>query len=155
MSWRRTAATGAIGALALLAGACTPPSSPAPIGPNEQFSGLVNGAHVGATITTACAGPTWVGRTGHPLAGQTLAVTRDAAGAGNTGTHSSTVFAQTGSSYNVVQISLYDTNVEIPTTVDVPCDGVGTVSFLQCFGIIACLDGAPDIVKVTFVNVAL
>jgi hypothetical protein len=135
--------------------ACTPaPTGPTPIGPHQHFSGLVNGSHDGAIITTACGGPVWVGRTGHPVGGQTLSVTEDPAGAGDTGSHSSTVFAQTGGSYNVVQFQTYGVTEELPTDIDVPCDGSGTVAFLQCFGIIACLDGAPDVVKVTFVNIA-
>jgi len=134
--------------------ACAPaPGGPAPIGPHQRFSGLVNGVGDGAVITTVCAGPVWVGRTGHPLAGQTVSVTRDATGAGDTGSYSS-VFAQTSSAYDVVVLHDWDVAGELPATLDVPCDGTGTVTFLQCFGIVACSSGSPDVVKVTFVNIA-
>jgi hypothetical protein len=135
-------------------GACAPtPPGPTAIGPDQRFSGLVNGSHDGAVITTVCAGPGWPGRTGHPVGGQTVSVVRDPTGAGDTGDYSS-VFAQTSTAFDVVAFDTYGTDRELPTTLDVPCDGTGTVTFLQCFGIIACRNGRPDVVKVTFLNIA-
>jgi hypothetical protein len=141
-------------AVVALAG-CTPPAPPAPVavGPHQRFSGLVNGLRSGAVITTSCPGPGQPGGMGHAVGGQTVAVTPDPTGAGDTGT-SSVVFAQPGGTIYVVGIHDYDTPVEFPTGAQVPCDGPGTVNFLQCFGIIACTSGAPDVVKVTFVNIA-
>ena len=139
-----------------LLGACTAPAplpTPTPIGAHQKFSGLVNGAGKGAVVTTVCPGPTWSGRTGHAAGGQTVAVTQDPTGAGDTGT-SSLVFAEPQFSATVVALGTYDTPAQFPTTVEVPCDGTGTVAFLQCFGIIACSSGAPDLVKVTYVNIA-
>jgi hypothetical protein len=43
---------------------------PAVIGPNQYFSGVVNGHTGHATINMACFGPIRPGQTGHPLAGQ-------------------------------------------------------------------------------------
>lgn len=134
---------------------CSPAPPAASIENNQRFSGLVNGRHTDAQIRTACGGPIFPGRTGHPLAGQTLSVTQDPSGHGDTGSDSRAVYAQTAGSANIVQFTVYDVTQEIPTDIDVPCDGTGTVMFLQCFGIIACRDGSPDAVKVTFQNIAL
>jgi hypothetical protein len=131
-----------------------PPPVPTPIGTNERFSGLVNGERDGAVVYTVCGGPTWEGRRGPVASGQTFTVTPDALGDGDTGSHSSAVFVQPDTNWFVAQIQTYDVPVAFPTDVDVPCDGSGTVTFHQCWGIIACLDGAPDVVKVRFVNIA-
>lgn len=142
-----------VAALGSMAAGCAPPDpGPSPIGPNERFAGRVNGEGDGAVIRTVCAGPS---ATGRPAAGQSFSVVRDPHGAGDTGSHSSTVFAQTESSYPVVQLTHYGVGEEIPTWLEVPCDGKGTIRFLQCFGIIACLDGSPDVVEVRFENLAL
>jgi hypothetical protein len=137
----------------LAVAACAPtPPGPRAIGPGERFSGRVNGSDDGAIITTVCAGPGWPGGMGHPLGGQTLSVLEDPAGAGDTGDHSS-VFAQASSAIDVVVFDTYGTR-ELPTSLDVPCEGTGTVTFLQCFGIVACRSGSPDVVRVKFVNIA-
>lgn len=82
-----------------------------------------------------------------------MSVVRDPTGAGDTGDYSS-VFARTSTALDVVALDTYGTDRELPTTLEVPCDGTGTVTFLQCFGIIACRNGSPDVVKVTFLNIA-
>jgi len=154
---RSTTLIGLVAVTLLVAGAaaCAPgPVGPTPIGPHEHFSGRVNGTGNGAVVTTVCPGPTWPGRTGHPIAGQTVSVARDPRGAGDTGAYS-TVFAQAQSAYDVVAINAYDTAMELPATLEVPCDGTGTITFWQCFGIVACSSGAPDTVKVSFVNIAV
>ena len=155
MARRAPTAVMAFFVLAIALVGCTPPAPPAPvpIRPHQRFSGLVNGLRSGAVITTSCPGPGQPGGMGHAVGGQTVAVTPDPTGAGDTGT-SSVVFAQPGGTIYVVGIHDYDSPVEFPTGAQVPCDGPGTVNFLQCFGIIACTSGAPDVVKVTFVNIA-
>src|SRR5262249_17304467 len=55
-----------------IAGAAPPPTYP--ILPNQYFEGVVNGQTAGATIYTACPGPTT--GYGHPISGQTLSVSR-------------------------------------------------------------------------------
>jgi len=59
------------GALAAFAAA---PASAAtvPLAAHETFGGTVNGVRPGATIRMACFGPDRPGRTGHPMAGQTV-----------------------------------------------------------------------------------
>lgn len=134
---------------------CVPDPAPGPqrIGTHERFSGRVNGQGDGAVIYTACGGPVWPGRMGAVVGGQTVSVIADAAGDGDTGT-SSVVYAQPGPNYNIVQVTTYDTPVEIPSGVDAPCDGKGTVTFHQCWGIIACTSGSSATVQVRFVNIA-
>lgn len=154
--WNTGCKSGLVTAIVLLAlSACTPAPTPSHIENHEHFSGLVNGRHDGARIRTACGGPVVAGRTGHPLAGQTLSVTQDPNGHGDTGGDSRAVYAQTAGSAEILQFVVYDVAQEIPTDIEVPCEGTGTVMFLQCFGIIACRDGAADAVKVIYENIAL
>jgi hypothetical protein len=110
-------------------------ADPNPIGPRESFIGLVNGQARSATIKMACFGPTRPGRTGHPLAGQTVAAQQVFTQAdpliGNTGdlgraikvvlTHSSTGDRPLLREYGAAAI---------PTSVTLPCDGTGSVWFV-------------------------
>ena len=135
--------------------ACVPPSGPAPIGMNETFAGRVNGAGDGAVVLTACGGPVWEGRLGHVVGGQTVSAVRDVAGPGNTGDNGA-VFAEVQGSAHVVQLRSWATPVEIPTDIDVPCDGPGVVVFDPCFGFVGCRGAARAAsVKVSFVNIAV
>ena len=130
-----------------------PPAGPQAIGANQRFSGRVNGQGDGAVVYTACAGPSWPGRTGAVVAGQTLSVVADPLGEGDTGT-SSVVYAQPGQNNVIVQLDTYYTLAEIPSGIDAPCDGKGVITFHQCWGIIACTSGSPATVEVQFVNIA-
>jgi hypothetical protein len=47
---------------------------PAPIGPNQFFTGLVNGTNVDAVVTTDRIGPIVPGELGHPVSGQFVSV---------------------------------------------------------------------------------
>src|SRR5579864_6920914 len=73
--WR----TSAVAGLALAACVATAlPASAGRVGPNQYFTGVING-HDGNTtipivIRMACFGPIKPGETGHPEAGQTVAV---------------------------------------------------------------------------------
>jgi hypothetical protein len=53
-----------------------------PIGPDQYFSGLVNGSTDEATIEVLCLGPVLPGATGHPLSGQSVSVNHVAPGKG-------------------------------------------------------------------------
>jgi hypothetical protein len=68
------AAVAAVTAVGLQAG----PAQAHPVGPKQYFTGVINGKDgnttIPITITMNCPGPGRPGRTGHPLAGQTLAV---------------------------------------------------------------------------------
>jgi hypothetical protein len=125
------------------AGARARPISP--IGKHQYFDGLVNGSSGRAVIDMACFGPEPVGgRMGHPLAGQSTAVTQvlpNSPGAivpGFTGLADSieaTVHFPTpviGPPAGAVHLALfdfYDQPAPISTEVELPCSGSGVVVF--------------------------
>jgi hypothetical protein len=123
-------------ALLLGAAAAVPAAAAAdatPIGPKEYFTGLVNGASERAAIKVACPS---VGsdRTGHPVAGQTVAVTSapvTSNTAGYTGDSATGIVVEFGVSSTSTPLVLraYDTRAEIPTSLTLPCDGTGKVVF--------------------------
>jgi hypothetical protein len=145
----------------VIAVAGVPVGAQQPIGPNQHFSGLVNGTRPAAVVYTVCAGPVWAGRAGPVAGGQTLSVVRAWRGHGYTGpfaqiyawfvpqsTATTTAPAQLKFiSYNAPQV--------IPTSVRVPCDGIGLVEFSSCPYLAPCAYGwVPDYVAVRFVNIA-
>jgi hypothetical protein len=117
------------------------------VGPNQFFTGVIN-SHDGNTITPitirmACFGPVTPGETGHPMAGQTLAVhqlfppTTTAGSLGFTGND-----AEIGVFFNVLPpgtprgsftttpiFKHYDVSKPLPTSLTLPCGGTGTVYF--------------------------
>jgi hypothetical protein len=134
------------------------PAGAGPIGPNQHFSGLVNGKRSSAVVTSICAGPA-TGRTGPVAGGQTLAVVRRGSH-GYTGPFS-TVYAwfvpRSGTTTAPTQLTFesYRTPQVISTSVQVPCDGTGEVEFSSCPYLAPCPYGwIPDFVAVRFVNIA-
>lgn len=119
--------------------AATPPS---PVGPNAYFSGVVNPgrAFPGSvpTVYVACPVPVSAGGTGHPMSGQYLEAHLLSPSAGSTvgftGTSATQIDATFTGMFTVVPnppvvISDFDLTVPIPTTLNLPCSGSGTVSF--------------------------
>ena len=133
---------GTVAALVLLGGALGLSSAaaavdPAPIGPNQFFTGQVNGASVDAVIQVVCAGPVTAGETGHPVSGQSVDVmpgasSSSAAGAGYTGSAGDHVVVDFGaaSTTTPVTLSSYVVRAAIPTALDLPCSGTGKVDFV-------------------------
>jgi hypothetical protein len=125
------------------AGAQAPPISP--IGKHQFFNGLVNGTSSRAVIRMACFGPEPVGgRMGHPLAGQSTAVTQvlptstGAIGPGFTGLADrieATVLFPTpvvgppAGGVHLALFAFYDDPAPISTEVELPCSGSGVVVF--------------------------
>src|SRR3982750_2299771 len=68
----------ALGVVCTEAGAqsISPISAISPIGPKQLFTGVVNGSTNSAVIRMACFGPIRPYQMGHPMAGQSVAVTR-------------------------------------------------------------------------------
>jgi hypothetical protein len=137
------AAAGALAVATATAAAASPVQDPVPIGPNEFFSGLVNGSgglSSPAVIKTDCFGPVVVGQTGHPLPGQTvevvLAPSPVNSAEGYTGSASSiTAFLTSPNSAGaapelIATFTSYYVAEPIPVTLTVPCYGPGTVSFV-------------------------
>jgi hypothetical protein len=118
------------------------------VGPKQYFTGVVNG-HDGNTtvpiaIRMACFGPIKPGQTGHPMAGQTLAVhqlfppTATAGTLGYTGNDAEIgVFfnapppvASGGSVATTPIFRRYDVSKPLSTSLTLPCAGTGTVYFV-------------------------
>jgi hypothetical protein len=130
-----------------------------PIGPDQHFTGRVNGHHAGAIVRVVCPGPSTVGRTGAVLSGQTFSVSHSPAGTGYTGLFSQ-VYAWFTANAGVngplaARLTRYGTDVAIPAGVQVPCDGTGQVEFSSCPYLAPCAYGwVPTFVTVRFANVA-
>jgi hypothetical protein len=116
---------------------------PAPIGPNQLFTGIVNGASTNAVIRTDCVGPIAVGQTGHPVPNQYVEVSAGPSASsivsvGDTGSAGNSVIVvlNGGSSVTPTQTVLFGTlhdyvvHLPIPTGITVPCSGPGNVVFL-------------------------
>jgi hypothetical protein len=132
-----------------------------PIGPNQHFSGRVNGTRTSAVVHTVCPGPGGAARTGPVAGGQTLSVVRATRGHGYTGPFNQ-IYAwfvpQSNATTAPVQLKFisYNTPKVIPTSVKVPCEGKGQVEFSSCPYLAPCAYGwVPDYVTVQFVNIAV
>ncbi len=134
-------------------------SAGAPIKAGQHFLGLVNGTHKAAVVKTVCPGPAGGKRTG-PVAGkQTMSVVHNRKGHGYTGLFSS-VYAwfqpvTGGAAPTQLHFERYSTPKSIPTSIQVPCGGTGTVVFSSCPYLAPCAAGwVTDVVKVKFENIA-
>ena len=118
---------------------------------------MVNGKRFGAVIFVACPGPVGGTSTGPPIGNQWVGVHRVAFGFGNTVPDPHLVFATLGASRSpFAAFWLYDLPQAIPPTLQVPCEGSGVVTFSSCWGTMPCAaDSGPDVVPVTFVNIAV
>jgi hypothetical protein len=115
---------------------------PAPIGPGQFFTGLVNGNGTStgtaepAVIKMVCPGPIVAGETGHPLAGQTVAALPASVSsgtvAGYTGSAADRIDVDFGVPATTAPVTLTDWAVPaaIPTSLLLPCSGTGTVAFV-------------------------
>jgi hypothetical protein len=141
----RLRSLGTVAALALLGGSVGLSSagaaavSPLPVGPGQTFVGQVNGVTIGAVITVGCFGPVTPTSTGHPVTGQTVSVklvsgnTADKATVGYTGTAATRDLVGFGNAVSTAPATVlkaYGLSVEIPATLNLPCYGTGTVSFI-------------------------
>jgi hypothetical protein len=121
------------------------PAQAGTVGPQQYFTGVINGKDgnttIPITIEMACAGPYHPGQTGHPVAGQTLAVhqlfppSAPAGSLGKTGSDSEIgVFFSApppaiAAAAGTPVFTLYDQSQPLPTSLTLPCAGTGTVWF--------------------------
>ena len=128
-----------------------------PIRPDQHYVGLVNNKHFGAVIYVICPGPAGGDRTGPPAGNQTVKVVRVTSGGGYTGSSAHEIWAEFNKdSFHVVGFTTYNTPKAIPTNLQLPCSGTGTVTFTTCFGTLPCAANAKDdVVPVTFENLAV
>ncbi|MHA6757035.1 hypothetical protein [Streptacidiphilus sp. PAMC 29251] len=110
---------------------------PAPIGPNQYFTGLVNNVSTQAVIKVVCPGPVIPGETGHPLSGQTVAAlpatVSSSTAAGFTGSAANRIqvgFGTAASATTPVLLTDWAVKAAIPTSLLLPCSGSGTVVFV-------------------------
>lgn len=125
----------AVGTSCVAAGAQTASTA---IGPNQAFIGLVNGTRPKATIKVVCPGPVRpppATQTGHPVSGQTLAVTASRSTltsvgrTGSRGTSISVTFVTPVDAPTVpVTFTRYGTQ-PLPTSLLLPCSGSTPVVF--------------------------
>jgi hypothetical protein len=133
----------ALFAVGMLAGTANAVIDPAPIGPNNFFTGDVNGASQNGTITTDCIGPIVPGEKGHPVGNQFVAVIPGVSSGsdvsvGFTGSlgNEVTAFLEVPTSTGPVSTGLIGTmhewvvHLAIPTSLVVPCDGTADVVFV-------------------------
>lgn len=146
-------AAAAVAALCIFAASAA--ADPVPIGPNQYFSGLVNGTRDNAVIYMVCPGPA-SGQLGHPASGQSVSVTQTSAAIyGFTGSLANSIdvtFTLSTTANPAITLKYYDTPAAIPTTLLLPCSGKGQARY----------DPEPtsptaqaDVVGVTFINIAV
>jgi hypothetical protein len=165
----RPYATLAVAACAMAAVAATPAAATAapsgaspkipvsPIGPNQYFSGYINGSPPGqAIIRTNCFGAIQPGQTGNPLPNQTVEVRLASPGGaagdlGYTGSAANSIVATLGPSQTALSVignfTVYNTIEYIPTTITVPCAGSGVATFAPSPG---SSTASPATLNVTF-----
>jgi hypothetical protein len=132
------AALALLGAAAGLSTAMAASASPTPIGPHQLFLGQVNGVTTGAVIKVGCNGPVLPDQTGHPLAGQTVAVALAlavpvGADTGRTGDAADRINVAFGVPVSVGQqlsLTAYGVKAAIPISLNLPCSGAGKVAFV-------------------------
>ena len=143
LSLRRSSGMLGLAALTVVAvGLQAAPAQAGSVGPKQYFTGVINGkagnTTIPITIKMNCPQPLQSGQTGHPLAGQTLAVHQlfpPASGSlGYTGNDSMIgVFfaAPPGVKADATSriFTRYDSPRSLPTSVTLPCSGTGKVWF--------------------------
>jgi hypothetical protein len=138
------ALTCAVTTLGLAAAPATAATS-VPLGAHETFGGTVNGATEHATIRMACFGPDRPGRTGHPMAGQTVGVfvpevlTRPTFGRTGDPARSIVVWITTGRGTVGPPVARFrrlwltrpviSASQPLPTALTLPCSGSATAVF--------------------------
>jgi hypothetical protein len=110
------------------------------VGPHQYFAGSVNGSPGGptpVTIRVVCPGPE--AQRGHPLSGQTVEVgpaVTTASSIGYTGSDASSIRAffgpppPTATGSGQVSFRRYGVPKAIPTSLSLPCQGTGVVTFI-------------------------
>lgn len=150
-----------LAALGILVGGLTAAPSVAsadaiiPIGPDQGFHGLVNGAHDNAVIKVLCLGPASPDQTGHAVPGQPLVVAPGAVstkGGGYTGSLGNAVTVAFGavSTGEPIVFHAYSVPQDIPQSVALPCSGTGTIRFVP---VPTSATAIPDSVTVTYVSI--
>lgn len=119
----------AVAAVALTAGSA---AAQAPVGPNQQFAGAVNGNATDANIIMICPGPSSPGQMGHPQSGQGVQVIENTGG-GFTGSAANRIVATIPFNSSATPLTFtfteYGVPQDIPTSAFLPCSGTATATF--------------------------
>lgn len=120
-----------------------------PIGPNQQFGGVVNDSSSSAPVYVLCSGPV---NFGFPLPGQSLKVVMGDLG-GFTGSAATQIVATFEQDPSVpVTFTEYGVPQSIPASLKLPCFGTGSVAFVPNP---TSSTATPSIVSVSFINLGL
>ncbi len=137
MARRRLVGGPLVVAAALLSPGVSSAAGHGKIHPHQFFAGSVNGSlgrPAPAIIDVACPGPVVMGRTGHPLSGQTVEVSRaipTASNSGYTGNDATSISAFFGAPppgagpIGPVSFTRYGAPKPIPTSLNLPLRGIG------------------------------
>jgi hypothetical protein len=124
------------------------------VGPNQNFIGVVNGATVNATVLVLCPGPL---NTGHPVNDNAEAILDGPSPSpvvpGFTGSSANALQVLVSTSSLVEQIGTikqYGVLLPFPSTLTLPCSGVGDVVFEPTPG---SPTSHPAIVNVRFISI--
>jgi hypothetical protein len=140
--------------------AASPVQDPVPVGPNQYFTGTVNGHPPSqAVVYVVCPGPITPGELGQPLGNQPVEVelataTGAATDIGFTGSAATSIvaaFPASAVTTIIADFTSYYVPAYIPTGIRVPCYGTGAISFIPSPGSATARAATLD---VTFVNVA-
>ncbi len=99
-----------------------------PIGPNQSFSGVVNGSMANPPVYVICPGPIFPSSKGHPTGNQSWEVVLGGSGlTGSAGTRIAATF--TADSSAPVTFTEYGVPKAVPTSLLLPCAGAGLAVF--------------------------
>ena len=122
-----------------------------PIGPNQPFSGVVNGSTANAPVYVICPGPVTLTSRGHPAGNQSWQVVPGGMGfTGSAGTRVVATFAADSSA--PVTFTEYGVPQPIPTSLLLPCSGTGLAVFTPRP---TSATAKPATVTVHFINLAV
>jgi len=146
--------------IAVIAGAPGAAWGATTIAPHQAFVGRVNGQFANATVTVVCPGPAR-GESGHPAGNQPLEVISPPppgvpnVSVGNTGSAGRRIVAiitiPSGQVVVAATFHKYFASIDIPTSLTLPCEGSGVVSFVPEP---SSSSSKASTVKVTFLNPA-
>lgn len=125
---RRTALTALVAAAAGLVLTSGTAAAQQSIGPNQAFSGVLNGYAANAPVYVICPGPIFPTSKGHPIGNQSWQVVLGGPGfTGSVATRIVATFAADSSA--PVTFTAYRAPKAIPTSLLLPCSGSGLAVF--------------------------
>jgi hypothetical protein len=100
-----------------------------PIGPNQSFSGIVNGGRANVQVDVLCPGPIGPGRMGHVFGKQNWEVVMGGLGFTGDATSVAASFREGASTNQPTIFTEYGVTQAIPNALLLPCQGTGLAVF--------------------------